>query len=102
MLIPMQDNMILELIDQPLISGIVMPDSFEAEKDESAMFRVVAVGPGYWLEGGKFVDSKVSVGTTVIVSAYGLSRFKYEGKKVIIGRERDIAFIVSGDKKKGK
>lgn len=97
MLEPLGDIVILEMVeDLEKKTGLIMPDSYEKEKDESTVFRVKAIGPGYW-DSGVFVPSEVKTGDLVIVSSYGISKFKYKNEKVILSRGRDVAMIVRED-----
>jgi len=94
MLVPFGDVILLELFeDKEKKSTLVLPDSYEAERDTSAMFKIVAVGPGWW-DSGVFIPTTAKKGDIVAVMSYGISKLVYEGKNVVISRERDIILKV--------
>ena len=99
MLEPLQDVLVLELLeDKKTHMGLVLPDSYDQEKAEGAVFKVIASGPGIW-ESGKFIANKLKTGDVVITASYGVSKFTYGGKKVILSRERDIVLRLTGKEK---
>ena len=94
----MQDVVMLELQDATDAKvGLILPDKYSPEKEEGAVFKVLEVGPGYW-DSGKFISTTLKKGDTVITAAYGISKFTYEGKKVILSRERDIILRIGRGK----
>ena len=94
MLIPQQDVMLLKVVNSLKAEGIMLPESFEPETDESAIFEILAVGEGYYLDSGTFIQTKLKTGDKVILASYGLSKFKYNGSKVLLGRARDVMLKV--------
>lgn len=99
MLEPMQDVLVLELINVGGDTTLVLPDSHEPEKQEGQLFKVIASGPGYW-DSGKFISNTINAGDKVITASYGISKFTWEGKKIILARERDVILRLNGKGKK--
>ena len=93
---PIQDYMILKLVEEQSPSGIVIPEGVDKTKDDSAMFNVLDAGEGYF-ENGTYIETDVRAGDTVMVSAYGLGKIVIEKEKFIIGRARDVAMILKKD-----
>jgi co-chaperonin GroES (HSP10) len=87
-LIPLSDVLILKLVEEKKETSIIVPDSVEKEKEDNASFVVVAVGPGYY-ENGVFVPTTLKEGDNVIVASYGISKHLFDGKKIVLSRERD-------------
>lgn len=91
---PLQDVLILELIENDVTEGgIVLPENFQGEKQDGTVFRVLASGPGVW-DGDHFVPNKIKVDDLIITASYGVSKFTYKGKKIILARERDVILRV--------
>jgi co-chaperonin GroES (HSP10) len=90
MLEPVFDIIVLELIDSSINkTSLLLPEGLDNEKDPAALFKVLAAGPGTWDE-GVFISNPIAVGDIVFVSAYGTTKFKYEGKKVFLSRAQDV------------
>lgn len=95
---PLQDVVVLELLGaEGTKTGLVLPDNYSPEKEDGAVFKVLATGPGYY-DSGVFIPCKLKKGDTVITAAYGISKFTFDGKKVILSRERDIVIRLGKDK----
>jgi chaperonin GroES len=92
MLVPVSDVLVLELVEREK-STLLIPDQVDQEKAEGAFFRVLAAGPGEW-DHGKFIDNYAEEGDVVIISQYGTSKVEYKGKRVVIGRGRDVLLRV--------
>lgn len=95
---PLQDVLVLELVEDSVLSkgsGLVLPDGYAKEKEEGAVFKVLASGPGCW-DADHFVANLIKVGDYIITAAYGISKFKYNGKPVILARERDVILRLKG------
>ena len=88
-----QDYMLLKLIKEQSPSGLVIPETVDKTKDDSAKFDVLDIGLGHW-EDGKFHETKVVAGDVVMISAYGLGKITIDDKLFIVGRERDVAMIL--------
>ena len=94
---PLGDRVLLE----PLLaaehegktkSGIVIPDTAEKERPEKG--RVIAVGSGRALEGGKIIPLSVKKGQVVLFSKYGPTEIKVNGQEYLIAKEEDILAIL--------
>lgn len=100
---PQSDWMLLERIIIKSDSGLVLPDTAnELKSDESASFRVLAVGPGYY-EFGKFITPNVMVGDIVILEGMNIAKFQYgKGKKqYLAAHARNVAFLVDEEDMEG-
>jgi chaperonin GroES len=71
--------------------GIIIPDTAKEKPMEG---RVIAVGKGKVLEGGKVVPLDVKAGDRVLFSKYAGTEVKLEGEEHLIMREDDILGIV--------
>jgi chaperonin GroES len=71
--------------------GIIIPDSAK-EKPVEAI--VVAVGPGSLDDNGKRVPMEVKVGDRVLVSKWGGTEVKVDGKEYKVLSKDDILAIV--------
>lgn len=100
MIEPLEDYMVLALVREQE-SKIAIPDSVDPTKNESAIFEVKAIGPGYLNEiSGVFVQPPVSVGDKVILAGYSLARIKYKSEDVIVAKARDVALRVKDEVQK--
>ena len=105
MLQPLEDWMILDIVgDKARPTSLVMPDGFEPEKDENAVFVIKEIGPGYNDAAGMFIccetDMGLCKGNLVVITNYGMSKFKYKGEKVILARGRDVVLKIIEEPKK--
>jgi chaperonin GroES len=71
--------------------GIVLPTQ---SREKSTKGLVVAVGSGHRTSAGERVPLEVSVGDTVMYSAYGGSPIEVEGEKFIVIAESDVLLIL--------
>ena len=65
----------------------MLPD---AAQEKSQRGKVIAVGPGRILDGGKRCEVSVKVGDEVLFGKYGGTEIEVEGKDLKILRESDI------------
>jgi chaperonin GroES len=72
------------------IGGIVLPET----KDKNNEGTVVAVGKGKRTSDGKFIPLSVKVGDVVLLSDFGGSDVKMNGKDLVLIREEDILGVV--------
>lgn len=88
----LNDNVLVEPLEKETTtaSGIVIPDTAK-EKPQQA--KVVAAGPGKFLE-GKRVPLDVKVGDTVIYRKWGGNEVKVEGKEMMVVKEDDILAVI--------
>jgi len=86
---PLLDNILIEPLEKErkTASGIVIPDSAKEKPQEG---KVVAVGPGKFVESGQMVKPAVKVGDLVLYKKWGGNEVKIEGKDYLIVKEEDI------------
>lgn len=73
-------------------SGLYIPETAEKERPEQGI--VIAVGPGKVNDQGMRVPMTVKKGDKVLVTKYGPSEIKVDGKEYMIAREEDILGII--------
>jgi chaperonin GroES len=90
---PLQDRIIVKRLEEEAKTegGIIIPDTAKEKPMEG---RVVAVGKGKVLEGGKVLPLDVKAGDRVLFSKYAGTEVKLEGEEHLIMREDDILGIV--------
>jgi len=90
---PLQDRVIVRRLEEEeqTKGGIIIPDTAKEKPMEG---RVIAVGKGKVLEGGKVVPLDVKAGDRVLFSKYAGTEVKLEGEEHLIMREDDILGIV--------
>jgi len=89
---PLRDQVLLEPIKESKKKGsIILPETVQKERPEQA--KVVAVGPGKWLE-GKLVPLSVKKGDIVLFTKYGPNEIKVDDKEYLIAREEDILAVI--------
>lgn len=86
---PLDDRVVVEPVEAEEVTagGIVLPDT---AKEKPQRGKVLAVGPGKLLEGGKRGEMSVAVGDEVIYGKYSGSDIEVDGREVKILRESDI------------
>jgi chaperonin GroES len=90
---PLHDRLIVkrEAAERKSAGGIVIPDN-AAEKPIQG--KVVAVGKGKILEGGKVRPLDVKVGDKILFGKYSGTEVKVEGDELVVMREEDVMAIV--------
>lgn len=90
---PLGDRVLVEPQEEREIKkgGIIIPDSAKEKPTEGV---VRALGTGKKDENGKAIDFEVKVGDRVLVSKYGGTEIKIDGKKLLILRESDLLAII--------
>ena len=90
---PLGDKVVVEVIDEPqtTASGLVLPDS---AKEKSQRGKVLAVGPGKYLDNGSREPIDVNVGDTVVFAKYGGTEIELDGRELMILSQRDIHAIL--------
>jgi len=90
---PLGDKVVVEVIDEPqtTASGLVLPDS---AKEKSQRGKVLAVGPGKYLENGSREPIDVNVGDTVVFAKYGGTEIELDGRELMILSQRDIHAVI--------
>jgi chaperonin GroES len=92
-LIPLGDRIVVERLEaeEKTKGGIVLPDT---AKDKPKEGKVIAVGEGKLLKGGKHQPPAVKKGDRVLFASFAGDEFEMDNKKVLIMREEDILAIV--------
>jgi chaperonin GroES len=90
---PLGDRVLVEPAEEKEVKkgGIIIPDSAKEKPLESI---VVALGTGKTDDDGKKVPFEVKKGDTVLVSKYGGTEIKIDGKDYKILNSDDILAIV--------
>jgi chaperonin GroES len=90
---PLGDKVVVEVIDEPqtTASGLVLPDS---AKEKSQRGKVLAVGPGKYLDNGSREPIDVNVGDTVVFAKYGGTEIELDGRELMILSQRDIHAVL--------
>ena len=90
---PLGDKVIVKRLEaeERTKGGIILPDTAKEKPKEG---RIIAVGRGRTLEGGKVVEPQVKVGDRVIFSSYAGTEVKMSGEEYLIMSEEDIQAIV--------
>ncbi|MBO35960.1 MAG: co-chaperone GroES [Verrucomicrobiales bacterium] len=90
---PLGDRVLVEPIEEAEVKkgGIIIPDSAKEKPQES---KVVALGTGKVDDDGKKVAFEVKKGDTVLVSKYGGTEIKLDGKEYKIMNSDDILAIL--------
>ena len=91
---PLGDRVLVEPIEEAETKkgGIIIPDSAKEKPQES---KVVALGTGKLDDNGKKVPFEVKKGNTVLVSKYGGTEIKLDGKEYKILNSDDILAIIN-------
>ena len=94
MLRPLNDRIIIELVEKEerTASGIFLPDTAAKEKPQTG--EVIAVGPGKLNEKGERVAVDVKVGDKIVFAKYSGREFTHEGKKYLILAEHDVLAVI--------
>jgi len=92
---PIGDKVLVEPIEEKeekgKKGGIIIPDTAKEKPQEG---KVVALGTGKRDDDGKLVPFTVKVGDRVLISKYGGTEIKIDGKDHLIMREEDILGII--------
>jgi chaperonin GroES len=91
---PLGDRILVEPIEEQeeKKGGIIIPDSAKEKPQES---KVVALGTGKTDDDGKKVPFEVKKGDKVLVSKYGGTEIKLDGKEYKILNSDDILAIIN-------
>jgi len=90
---PLGDRVLVEPVEEQEVKkgGIIIPDTAKEKPTES---RVVALGTGRKDDDGKAVPFEVKKGDVVLISKYGGTDVKVDGKEYKILNSDDILAIV--------
>ncbi len=91
---PLGDRILVEPIEEQeeKKGGIIIPDSAKEKPQES---KVIALGTGKTDDDGKKVPFEVKKGDKVLVSKYGGTEIKLDGKEYKILNSDDILAIIN-------
>ena len=92
---PLGDRVVIEPTPREDMtkSGIVLPDTAKEKPQEG---KVIAVGPGKFLDDGKRESIDVKTGDKVLYAKYAGTEFKLDGEDLLIVAAKDILAIVEG------
>lgn len=90
---PLGDRVLVEPVEEQAVKkgGIIIPDSAKEKPQEGI---VVALGTGKTDDNGKKVPFEVSKGDKVLVSKYGGTEIKIDGKEYKILNSDDILAVI--------
>ncbi len=90
---PLGDRVLVQPIEQEEVrkGGIIIPDTAKEKPQEG---KVVAIGTGKRDEDGKLIPFEVKKGDRVLISKYGGTEIKIDGKDYLIMREDDILGVI--------
>jgi len=91
---PLADKVLIERLEAETKTkgGIVIPDTAQ-EKPRKG--KIVRLGQGKLLEDGSRCKFQVKVGNIVLLSSYGGTEIKLDGKEYLIIEESDIMAILA-------
>jgi len=90
---PLGDRILVEPVEEKEVKkgGIIIPDSAKEKPTEAT---VVALGTGKTDDSGKKVPFEVKKGDRVLISKYGGTEVKIEGKEYKILNSDDILAVI--------
>jgi chaperonin GroES len=90
---PLGDRVLVLPIEEAEVKkgGIIIPDTAKEKPQEG---KVIALGTGKRDDDGKLVPFTVKKGDRVLISKYGGTEIKIDGKEYQIMREEDILGII--------
>ena len=90
---PLGDRVLVEPVEEKEVKkgGIIIPDTAKEKPTEG---KVVALGTGKTDDNGKKLPFEVKVGDKVLVSKYGGTEIKLDGKEYKLLNSDDILAIV--------
>ena len=86
---PLGDRVLVQPVEENEVKkgGIIIPDTAKEKPQEG---KIVALGTGKRDDDGKLVPFTVKKGDRVLISKYGGTEIKIDGKDYLIMREEDI------------
>ncbi len=90
---PLGDRVLVQPMEQAeeKKGGIIIPDTAKEKPQEG---KVIALGTGKRDDGGKMIPFEVKKGERVLISKYGGTDIKMNGKDYLIMREEDILGVI--------
>ena len=91
---PLHDRVIVKRLDQETktASGLIIPDAAAEKPDQG---EILAVGNGKVQDDGKVRALEVKVGDRVLMSKYGGSEIKIDGKEYKLLSSDDLLAVLS-------
>ena len=92
--VPLNDKVLVKRLDaeEKSSGGILLPDS---AREKPRMGKVIAVGSGKALEGGKRAGSQVKVGDKVLFTSWAGNEIKVDNEEFLLMGEDDILGVLS-------
>ncbi len=92
---PLQDRVIVQRVEEEKTTkgGIVIPDS---ATEKPSRGKVLALGPGKFLDNGDVRAIDLKVGDVVLFGKYAGTEVKVEGDDLVVMREEDIMGVITG------
>ena len=97
---PLHDRIVVRRLEEgeQIVGGIIVPDS---AKEKPQRGRVIAVGSGVVMDGGRRVPPDIRTGDEILFGKYTSQEIKLEGEDYLILREDEVlAVIDTSDGKK--
>ena len=90
---PLGDRVLVQPVEEHEVKkgGIIIPDTAKEKPQEG---KVVSVGTGKRDDNGKVIPFEVKKGDRVLISKYGGTEIKIDGKDYLIMREDDILGVI--------
>jgi len=90
---PLGDRVLVEPIEQEEVreGGIIIPDTAKEKPQEG---KIIALGTGKTDDDGKKIPFEVKKGDRVLISKYGGTEVKIDGKSYLIMREDDVLGVI--------
>ncbi len=87
--IPLHDRVLLKRLEEQEVKkgGIIIPDTAKEKPQEA---KVIEVGKGRVLEGGKVVPLDVKKGDKVLIGKFSGTEVEIDGVEHVIVREEEI------------
>jgi chaperonin GroES len=91
---PLQDRLVVKRTqeEEKTKGGIIIPDT---AKEKPLEGKVVAVGSGKSVKGGKLVPLDVKEGDTVLFGKYSGTEVKVDGEELVLLREDDVLAVIN-------
>jgi len=92
-IIPLGDRVLVKRVEAEAKSpgGIVLPDTAKEKPKEG---KVIALGDGRTLKGGKKVELQVKKGDRVLFTSYAGTEVTINGEEYLLMSEEDILAVV--------
>jgi len=90
---PLSDRVVIQpsAREETTKSGLVIPDTAKEKPQEG---KVLAVGPGRFLDDGKREQMDLKRGDMVLYAKYAGSEFKLDGEDLLIISAKDVLAVV--------